>query len=64
MHCDNCAGDLPAASIDAIVHGTPVALCSGRCIAQLLTVWAPTRPVFPWQQALACLVVLVVGALL
>jgi len=58
MHCDNCAGNLPTAYVSGIVYNESVILCSGRCVAELLRVWAPSRRVWPWRQALMCLAVL------
>lgn len=47
QYCDNCAGDLPPAYCEGIVRGTPVAVCSGRCLARLMEVWAPARKRYP-----------------
>lgn len=58
MHCDNCASDLPRAYIAALVYDQAVALCSSRCLAQLLEVWAPTRHALPWRQCVAALALL------
>ena len=55
MHCDNCAGDLPRAYASALMYDQSVVLCSGRCAAQLLQVWAPTKRVVPWRQCLVAL---------
>lgn len=52
-HCDNCAGDLPAAYIEAHIMQEHVFCCSGRCVAQLLTVWAPARRLWPWREGVA-----------
>ena len=53
VHCDNCAGTLPSAYIEASVYGVPVLVCSGWCVARLLQVWAPVRRRFPLVQIVA-----------
>ena len=62
-HCDNCASDLPRDYTSAIIYGIPVLLCSGRCAAQLLRVWAPSRRAWPVVEIIAS-VALVAMALL
>lgn len=54
LHCDNCAESLEKrAYVEAVVHDMHVICCSGRCVADLLRVWAPSKRTLPWQQTLA-----------
>ena len=63
MHCDNCAGDLPRAYASALMYDQSVVLCSGRCTAQLLRVWAPSRREWPVLQLIAGLALVTMALL-
>ena len=54
-HCDCCADDLPRAYIEGSAWGVAVAVCSGRCMARLMAVWAPSKRRFPVAQLVAAL---------
>ena len=48
QHCAHCAGDIDRRShIEAVIYGESVACCSGRCLAQLIQVWAPRKRHYP-----------------
>ena len=63
MFCTNCASDLPSAYPCGLMYGETFTCCSGRCVAELFRVWAPSRRVMAWRPLLA-LVAVVVMALL
>ena len=60
-HCDNCAGPIPVAYVAAIIHNESIVCCSGRCLATLYRVWAPSKRTYPIVTLLLCLCCMVLS---